>query len=229
MRPLIPGLAFLVLAATTAQSPGHPFDHSKIVASIDSFVIVTRVTGGWRPVGGVVQTVARDTNAIRIAVDYAFPDSRQRVEMALHPVTLAPIAHWESLSRRGRNTDGEVFFSDGRARGAFILSKGVFDIALDSGVVDNDASTALLTTLPLDSSRSFSFRSFTTPGQLEVTRVNVAGIDTVTVPAGRFAAYSLTVMSRDTSHVFVTTSVPRRVVLVRLGDGTQEMRLVNRR
>src|SRR3954468_4400337 len=111
MRPLIPGLALVLVAATTAQSPGHPFDPSKIAASIDSFVIVTRVTPGtWRPAGGLVQTVARDTNAIRIAVDYAFPDSRQRVEMAIHPSTLAPIAHWESLARRGRTTSGEVFF-----------------------------------------------------------------------------------------------------------------------
>jgi hypothetical protein len=36
-------------------------------------------------------------------------------------------------------------------------------------------------------------------------------------------------MARDTSRVFVSTAAPRRVVLVRLGDGSQEMRLVNRR
>jgi hypothetical protein len=230
MKPLIPSVLLAVLAGASAQSPGHPFDQSKIVASIDSFVIVTRVTGGgWRPVGGVVQTVARDTSAIRIAVDYAFPNSRQRVEMAMHPATLAPIAHWEKLSRAGRgDVDGEMMFSDGRARGAFITSKGIIDVPLDTGVVDNDASTALLVTLPLQVGRAFTFRAVASPGQVELTRVSVAGIDTVTVPAGRIASYRLTVMSRDTSQVFISTAEPRRVVLVRLGDGSQEMRLVNR-
>lgn len=203
---------------------------ARVNASIDSFVVVSRVTGGaWRPIGGVVQTVARDTNAIRIAVDYAFVDSKQRVEMAMNRETLAPLAHWEQLARRGAgDTRGEVMFADGRAKGAFILSKGVIDIPLDSGIVDDDASTALLPSLPLDSARSFFFRTFASPGQVEGTRVEVQGIDTVSVPAGRFIAHRLLVMARDTSHVYISTAAPRRVVLVRLADGSQEMRLINR-
>jgi hypothetical protein len=191
---------------------------------------VTRVTGGgWRPIGGVVQTIARDTAAVRISVDYAFPNSQQRVEMAMHRTTLAPLAHWESLSRAGRgDVTGEMMFEGGRARGAFITSKGIIDTPIDTGIVDNDASTALLATLPLQVGRAFTFRSFASPGQVEVTRVSVAAIDTVTVPAGRIPSYRLTVMSRDTSQVFVSTAEPRRLVLVRLGDGSQEMRLVNR-
>jgi hypothetical protein len=61
---------------------------------------------------------------------------------------------------------------------------------------------------------------------VEITRVMVAGMDTVSVPAGRFETYRLTVMARDTSSVFVSTAKPRRVVLVRLSDGSQEMRLL---
>jgi hypothetical protein len=230
MKRLIPAVFAMGLAATTGQSASHPFIPTRIVSSIDSFVIVTRVTNGaWRPIGGLVQTVARDTGAIRIAVEYAFPESKQRVEMAMHPVTLAPIAHWEALSRRDRGTtNGEVMFSDGRARGAFILSRNVFDVRLDSGIVDNDASTALLAALPLESRRDYAFRSFASPGQVETTRVTFGGIDSVSVPAGRFESYRLTVMARDTSHVFVTTALPHRIVLVRLGNGAQEMRLVNR-
>ena len=87
----------------------------------------------------------------------------------------------------------------------------------------------MLPSLPLDSLRSFSFRTFASPGEVQVTRVRVEGIDTVSVPAGRFVVHRLVVMARDTSRVFVSTSAPRRVVLVRLGDGSQEMRLVNRR
>ena len=230
MKRLIPLLG-LVVAATTGQSTGHPFVASRIVPASDSFVIVTRVNGGpWRPAGGLVQTIARDTTAIRIAVEYSFPDTRQRVEMAMHPTTLAPLAHWETLSRRGvGDATGEVMFRDGRARGAFILSKTLIDVPLDSGIVDDDASTALLATLPLDSARDFSFRAFASPGELQVTRVRVEAIDTVTVPAGKFAAHRLLVMARDTSHVYVSTTMPRRVVLVRLGNGLQEMRLINGR
>ena len=229
MKRLIPVLG-IVLAATAAQSAGHPFDASRLVPASDSFVIFARSGTVWRPVGGLVQTIARDTSAIRVAVDYAFPDTKQRVEMAMHPRSLGPLAHWETLSRRGLgDAVGEVLFRDGRAKGAFILSKSLIDIPIDSGIVDDDASTVLLAALPLDSARDFSFRTFASPGELQVTRVRVEGIDTVTVPAGTFAAHRLLVMSRDTSHVYISTTKPRRIVLVRLGNGTQEMRLINAR
>lgn len=230
MKRFLPVFLVAMMAAVAVQSPRHPFDAGKIHATIDTFVVVTRVTsGGWRPVGGVVQTIARDTTAIRLAVDYSFIDSKQRVEMAMDPTSLAPLAHWESLTARGRgDTRGEVRFSDGRARGAFILSRSIFDIPLDTGVVDDDASTALLPTLPLEMGRAFTFRTFATPGEVRLTRAHVAGIDTVSVPAGTFEAWRLVVMSRDTSHVFISRTAPRRVVLVRLSDGSQEMRLVSR-
>jgi hypothetical protein len=231
MKEFIP--AFVVASAVMMgpQATGHPFDSRKIIAAADSFVVVTRVTEGrWAPVGGIVQTVVRDTNAIRLSVDAVFADSKHRVELAMHPQTLAPLAHWEKISRQGRgDANGEVMFSDGRARGAFILSRRVFDVPLDSGVVDDDASTALLASLPLDSARAFTFRTFASPGETQITRVEVGGVDTVSVPAGRFPAHRLVVMARDTSIVFVSTSLPRRVVLVRLGAGSQEMRLINRR
>lgn len=216
------------LAAFSRQSTGHPFDARRISPSIDTFAIVTPVTGA-RPAGLVVQTIARDRDVLRVAIEYQLGQTTQRVEMAMNGSTLAPLAHHESLTRRGLGTTrGEVYFRDGRARGAYILSKNIVDVPLDSGIVDDDMSTVLLAALPLDSAKSFVFRTFAAPGKVEITRVLVAGLDTVSVPAGRFEAYRLTVMARDTSSVFVSTALPRRVVLVRLGDGSQEMRLINR-
>jgi hypothetical protein len=49
----------------------------------------------------------------------------------------------------------------------------------------------------------------------------------VSVPAGRFESWRLTVMARDTSSVFVSRAAPFKVLLVRLGDGS-EMRLMNK-
>ena len=87
----------------------------------------------------------------------------------------------------------------------------------------------LLTGLPLDTGKAFAFRVFGSPGQVETTRVRVAGRETVEVPAGRIPSYRLVVMARDTSTVFISQATPRRVVLVRLGDESQEMRLINAR
>jgi hypothetical protein len=230
IRPLT--LIILLVAGLGANRPQqttHQFDPSKLRASSDSFVVVRLdSTGKWRTVGGVVQTIAHDSAAIRLAVEVLFPGSRQRVEMAMDPKTLAPIAHWETLTNRERGeTKGEVMFRDGRARGAFILSKGVIDMPVDTGLVDDDASTALLATLPLDSARAFSFRTFASPGKVETTRVRVDGTEIVRTLAGDFHTHRLVVMARDTSTVFVTTTPPHRVVLVRLAGGTQEMRLIN--
>ena len=61
----------------------------------------------------------------------------------------------------------------------------------------------------------------------EAWAVHFAGVDTVSVPAGRFVAHRLVVMARDTTNVFVSTTLPRRVVLVRLANGSTEMRLIN--
>lgn len=217
----------VALIAASGQSSGHPFDASRIVPGIDSFAIVMPVTG--RTAGHVVQTIARDGGNIRIAVDYDLGPAVQRVEMMMNGSTLAPIAHWEGLTRRGRgDTRGEVHFTNGRAKGAYILSRGVIDIPIDTGIVDDDASTALLAALPLDTGRAFTFRTFASPGQVEITRATVGGIDTVSVPAGRFEVYRVNVMARDTSTVFISRAAPYRVVLVRLGDGSQEMRLINR-
>jgi hypothetical protein len=217
-----------MLGAQSEQRAGHPFEPARLRSGIDSFALVMRVTGD-RPAGYVVQTIARDGGNLRMAVDYDLGATIQRVEMMMDARTLAPMAHWEGLRRRtGGETRGEVQFRNGRARGAYILSKGVIDIPIDTGLVDDDASTALLAALPLDSARSFTFRTFASPGQVEITRIQVAGIETVTVPAGRFEAYRLVVMARDTSSVFVSTASPRRIVLVRLSDGSGEMRLLNR-
>lgn len=228
MKQLIP-VFVIALAGWRGQSAGHPFDASAINASIDSFVVVTGVTTP-RTVGHVVQTIARERGAIRLAVDYSLGTTFQRVEMVMDGKTLAPMAHWESLSRPGRGqARGEVQFKGGRASGAYILSKAVFDVPVDPDLVDDDASTALLAALPLDTGRTFTFRTFASPGHVETTRVQVAGVESVTVPAGRFDTWRLVVMARDTSTVFVSTGIRRRVVLVRLGDGSQEMRLVNKR
>src|SRR4051812_6082046 len=119
MKTFVTALLVTFTVAAAPQSAGHPFDPTRIVASADSFVVVTRVTGNdWRVIGGVVQTIARDTNAIRMSLDAAFMDSKHRIEMAMHPTSLAPIAHWEKISRRGQgDANGEVMFSDGRVRG----------------------------------------------------------------------------------------------------------------
>jgi len=227
MKVIVP--AFLIaLIGSLGQTQQHPFVPTRLSPGIDSFVLVTRVTGE-RPAGYVVQTLARDGNRIRLAVDYDLGPSVQRVEMMMDGRSLAPIAHWESLARRGRgDVRGEVRFSEGRARGAYILSKGVVDVPLDSGIVDDDASTALLAALPMDSVKSFAFRTFASPGKVEITRVEVGPVETVSVPAGKFEAYRLTVMARDTSNVFVSTRAPHKIVLVRTAGGASEMRLLNR-
>ena len=229
MKLIVP-IFLNTIAAQARQSTGHPFDATRISASIDSFAIVTGVTNR-RTVGTVVQTIALDRGLIRVAIDYSLgPATQQRVEMAMDGKSLAPVAHWETLTRRGLGeTRGEVMFRDGRARGAYILSKGVIDVPVDSGVVDDDASTMLLSALPLDSAKSFTFRTFASPGRVEVTRVQVAGIDTITIPLGTFRAHRLVVMARDTSNVFVSVAPPHQVLLVRLSDGSQEMQLLNRR
>jgi hypothetical protein len=228
MKILIPFLIGAVGAAAVRQSAGHPFDPARVVPSIDSFALVTRVTGE-KPAGYVVQTIARQPKVVRIATEYDLGDLKQRIEMAMDSATLTPLMHWESIVAAGREARGEVHFTDGRASGAYIRAKSIIDVPVPAGVIDEDAGTALLPALDLDKLQPVSFRMFGPPGVLSTTRVEALGIDTVSVPAGTYEAFKLRVMARDTSEIFISTVRPRRVLLVRLGDHSGEMRLISHR
>jgi hypothetical protein len=226
--PIVLGVVGGVGAVAGEQSLGHPFDPARIVPSIDSFALVMRVTGD-RPAGYVVQTIAREPKVVRMATEYNVGPSRQRIEMAMDSATLAPLMHWENITVNGREARGEVHFTNGHATGAYIRAKSIIDVPIPAGVIDEDAGTALLPTLDLEKQQPTSFRMFGAPGMMSTTRVEMLGIDTVSVPAGTYEAFRLKVMARDTSEIFVSTIRPRRVLLVRLGDRSGEMRLISHR
>lgn len=227
MKQILSVLA-MALAASAAQQPaGHPFHSGQLRTGTDSFALFSPPSRPT-PAGYVVQSVLRDRDSIRIVVDYDLGRAlRQRVEMLMSGSTLAPISHAETAQSAGRAAvRAEVRFRGGRAVGDFLRERAPVDAPIDAGVIDDEAATALLTTLPLVDGYRTSFQTFASPGRVETTRLSVLGRDTITVPAGHFETFRVEVMGRDTSHIFITTRAPRRVVLVRLLDGSGEMRLL---
>ena len=225
--PFVCLLIFLPFSTLPFIASTHPFTPASLRFATDSFALVTRVTGA-PPAGYVIQTISREGDHIRIVVDYDLIGAlRQRVNMEMDGTTLAPIRHTETVQQPGRGqVRADIVINNGRAKGDFVRALAMVDVPVDADAIDDEASTALLPSLPLRDGYATSFTTFAAPGRTETTRVTVTGRETVAVPAGTFEAFRLVVMARDTSYVFVTTSSPRRVVLVRLPDGSGEMRLL---
>src|SRR3954469_5015524 len=183
MRLLVPiaVAAGVMGTAVLGQSSGQPFDPARITPSIDSFALVLRAAGE-KPAGYVVQTIAREPKVVRMAIEYDLGPSKQRIEMAMDSATLAPLMHWENVTVGAREAHGEVHFTNGHATGAYIRAKSIIDVPVPLGVIDEDASTALLPALDLDRQEMISFRMFGAPGEISTTRVEMLGKDTVNVP-----------------------------------------------
>lgn len=230
MKGILCCLFAAVIGGATNSPNTHPFDASKLRIGRDSFELVFR-SAGSSPAGSLVQRVVREGDSLRVVIDNTIGTAvRQHTDILMSATTLSPLFHHEVIGVSGRrNLIGEIRFANGRALGAYATMNprnNRIDLAIDSDVIDDEVSTALLATLPLADGYATSFRTFANPGVVETTHVTVTGRETVTVPAGTFDTYRLRVAARDTSAIFITTGEPRRLVLVRLLDGSGEMRLV---
>ena len=120
---------------------------------------------------------------------------------------------------QGQDLKVEVAYSGGRAKGSATTpgpqgasTKNV-DVEVPAHVLDDNAITPLIPTLPWAPGAKFSLAVFSAgEGALKQRTLTVAGTEQVTVPAGTFSVCRVDVTGGQGATLFVTTDAPHRLV-----------------
>ena len=206
------------------------FDPAKLVEGTDSY----QAFANGQALGTATIALSREGANYRYVTDLVVQGGamHQHTEGLFSAATLMPISQTVKYSIQGTPLTTNITVADGRATGRAqdpgptgVVRTNV-DLAVSPGTVDDQASAALILTLPLADGYAKSFTSLaTSPSEIRANTLMVQGKETVTVPAGTFETYRVLVHSKEDATMYVTTTAPRRTVMVRVGNGV-ELRLV---
>jgi zinc protease len=124
---------------------------------------------------------------------------------------------------QGQQVETHLTYGGGRVKGTTMSPQRgaapkslTIDTTIAAGTVDDNTLHFLLPALPLDQGKTFNLNVFSTgDGTTKVLSVKVAGIESVTVPAGTFAAYRLELSGMQVPVVMhVTQEKPRRLIRI---------------
>lgn len=215
-------------ATASANTTG--FDPAKLVEGTDSY----QAFANGLALGTATTTLSRDGMNYRYVTDLVVQGGamHQHTEGLFNAVTLMPISQTVKYSIQGTPLTTNIAVADGRATGRaqdpgpMGVVRSNVDLAVPAGTVDDQASAALILTLPLAEGYAKSFTSLaTTPSEIRANTAIVQGRETVTVPAGTFETFRILVHAKEDATMYVTTATPRRIVMVQVGNGI-ELRLV---
>lgn len=224
--------AALILSASAPSTLlAQSFQPSKMAASgKDSMEVVFQ----GQVLGYALFSYARVGDNYRIVSDANLPAAmvRQQDSVVFNATTLMPISFVTRGSIQGMAMTTDVTVVDGRAKGTAIKPTPTgpqtvnIDLAIPAGAMADGAELALIPTMDLTDGLTLNFKSAdASTGEMKDTEMKVTGKETVTVPAGTFEAYRISLKSKEQVTIYVTTAAPRRIVLLRLDGQNIEMRL----
>lgn len=168
-------------------------DPRRLQATRDSFVVMVQ----GNPFGFVRSVVARgaDGGFTITETSEIGPIVQQTTTVTLSD-RLAPLRVEQTGTVQGMATKVDVTYAGGKATGSAAtpgpagIEQKTVDADVPAGVVDDNALSALLPTLPWAADAKFTLPVFAS-GQntLHQVTLSVAGVESVTVPAGTFQAF----------------------------------------
>lgn len=210
-------VALLALGAPTIVLAQRPFDPARVTPRSDSFVVTLQ----GRAVGGVRETLERTADGYRLVSVQGLAGMSQTTEVTFTRA-LDMRAVKQSGQVRGQPMSIEVTYGGGRAKGAATtpdqqgaLKTTVVDTVVPAGAVDDNALQSLLHSLPLAAGKTFTIPVFASgQGAAKPMAVAVTGEEQVTVPAGSFDSWKVTVTGGAIPVTFwIAKAVPRVVKL----------------
>jgi hypothetical protein len=141
-----------------------------------------------------------------------------------------PRAYKFSMAAGPQNASADIAFADGVAKGQVKGGKDGdkdINVPLVKGAILKSSIDVLISTLPLETGKTFKFPVIDAQsGTLENLTIEVAGEETLMVPAGNFATYKVKVKSgdgeqvmyvrKDLPHVLVKQEVPAQGLNIEL-------------
>jgi predicted Zn-dependent peptidase len=196
------------------------FDRSQIVARTDSFEAVL----SGNPFGTQVTSVqlAGDSIVLTEATTLG-PSWQQRTTAVLSAADLGMRRSDQTGTVQNQQSEIHLVYGGGRVTGSAVVPQAsgtpktvAVDTTVPAGAVDDNVLTLIVAALPLAEGKSFSLNVFSSgDGVTKVVTIKVAGVETVTVPAGTFSAYRLEIAGMQLPVVIhVSADSPRRLLRV---------------
>jgi zinc protease len=196
------------------------FDRAQIVARRDSFEVLRQ----GDPFGFQVTNVQVASDSIVYTETTALGTFfQQRTTAVLNGADLAMRRMDQTGTVQNDKSEIHLSYADGKVTGTSVQPQGTgTPRALDvnapapPGVVDDNALNMLLPALPLAEGKAFNLNVFSSgEGVTKTLTVRVAGVEDITVPAGKFNAYRLELSGMQIPIVmFVGTESPRRLLRI---------------
>jgi hypothetical protein len=210
-------------AALVPQSGRLPLDPTQIRVGRDSFTVLIQ----GAPVGTRTTLLQRTADSLVFTESLTVPPEAATVIIALlDPSDLTTKALDQSGTAGGQRSEIHLRFAAGRVKGRAILPQpggAPVAIAIDTAIASGPyytefASNVLIRALPLRPMATFSIPVFSVGDRVVRTlNVQVAGMDTLTVPAGTFRALKVTVSGGEIPMAFyVSEASPRRILKVEI-------------
>lgn len=220
----------LAASALTATAGPLNLDMTRLVARSDSFVVMVQGnafgfqrTSLEKNAGGYTYTEATQIGAIvNQTTTLTFGE-----KLDMRHVT-------QRGTMQGQELKTDVTYSGGRVKGSAMTPtpQGVRTVAIDTaiaaGTLDDNAVQAIVPALKWTPNAKFQMSVFSAgQGGLRPMTLNVAGKESVMVPAGTFDVYRAELTGGQAPvTLFVTTAAPHRVVKVTIAGAPIEFLLV---
>jgi hypothetical protein len=216
MRRLIVSLVATLFcpAGGAAQSP---FSVALLAPRTDSFT----VSANGRAIGYSVETLRTTDAGFELTNTTAVGRMTQRTRVTFTR-SLEMLRVEQEGTAGGQAMSIDVVYANGRAKGRAVTpgASGMKEITVDTIVpreaVDDNVLQALLPSLELREGMTHTLHVFASgQGELREVKATVGALASVTVAAGTFRAYPLSVAGLSVPVVFhVSAQAPRRVVSV---------------
>jgi predicted Zn-dependent peptidase len=214
-------------SALTVAAEALPFDASKLAARTDSFTIMVQ----GNPFGYQKSTLTKtDDGFLFVEEAQIGPIMSQKTE-----VTLSGTGETRKVTQagkvQGQDMKIDVTVVDGRATGSATTPgpQGMKSVTVDTevpgGIIDDNGLTALIPALPWSGTSSWSFPVLASgDGTVKTYTLKVTGTESVTVPAGTFESFVVTMSGgQQPVTLYVTTEAPHRVVKMTVAGAPIEM------
>jgi zinc protease len=203
-------------SALTVAAESLPLDASKLVARTDSFTILVQ----GNPFGYQKSTLTKTADG------YLFTDETQIGPIVNQKTEVALSGSGETRTvtqagkMQGQDMKIDVAIANGRASGTATTPgpQGMKTVTVDtevpSGIIDDNGLTALIPALPWAADASWTFPVLSSgDGTVKTYTMKVTGTESVTVPAGTFETYAVSMSGgQQPVTMYITTAAPHQLV-----------------
>lgn len=205
-------------AAVHAQSTPVALDVSKIAASRDSFVVMVQ----GQPMGYQVVTTEKTADGLKLSSEQSIMNGMVASKgEVLVGKDNAMRSIKSSGSMQGMATSADIAFENGRAKGkASVPGMGgieekTIDAAIPAGVADQSLLTSIIPTIALAQGSKYTLPLFaTTKGETVNAEIEVTGSESVTVPAGTFDSWVVSLTGVGNGMTLYVAKSPARIVRI---------------